>query len=202
MLVHIPRHSHSRHHTLLRAVYRQRKVAFIDRMNWPLTPVGDEERDDYDAHADYLILLDDTGDVAGSARFLPTTGPHLMADHFGHLCADGAPRGAHIWELSRLCYNPFDQSGNAAARIRQRLALAMLEVAIVHGIEQLVFVTHMAVFTRVLGYGWNIRPLGPPTGTRAVDIGAFSIDVDAASLRRMRANFGIYQPIVALSAAA
>jgi N-acyl-L-homoserine lactone synthetase len=202
MILYITRHNRARYKALLEQMHTQRKIAFIDRMGWDLIPSGNAEVDSYDSKANYLLVLDSDGRLAGSVRLLETTGSHLLVDHFQHLCHGVPPTGPTVWEISRLCYDPENQSANSDMRIRQQLALAMMETALAHDVKILTFVTHIAVMTRVMRYGWEIEPLGLATGIGAFDIGAFKMAVNDTSLRRMRANLGIYEPVIQLGIAA
>ena len=50
-----------------------------------------------------MIWEEPDGSHGGSMRFLPTTGPVMVNDHFGHL-TDGVPIASpRIWECTRFC---------------------------------------------------------------------------------------------------
>lgn len=89
------------------AMLRDRATQFRDRLGWPVH-VDDlgRERDEYDHRgALYVIVEGAGGRHEGSARFLPTVGPHMAADHFAHLLG-GALRSPLIWEVTRFCLAP------------------------------------------------------------------------------------------------
>ena len=90
------------------AMLRDRATQFRDRLGWPVH-VDDmgRERDQYDhTGALYVIVEGSDGRHEGSARFLPTVGPHMAADHFAHLLGGGALRSPLIWEVTRFCLAP------------------------------------------------------------------------------------------------
>ena len=93
------------HHVhLSQTMFRDRADQFRTRLGWDVT-VGDdgEGRDAYDAlNPLYVIWENADGSHGGSMRFLPTTGPVMVNDHFGHLIS-GPIRSPLIWECTRFC---------------------------------------------------------------------------------------------------
>lgn len=97
-----------RHPDLARAMFRDRARQFRDRLGWPVT-VDDrgEERDGYDAlNPLYVLWQNPDGGHGGSMRFLPTTGPVMVNDIFGHLTGGGPVISPLIWECTRFCLAP------------------------------------------------------------------------------------------------
>ncbi|WP_339772684.1 acyl-homoserine-lactone synthase [uncultured Pseudosulfitobacter sp.] len=87
------------------AMFRDRADQFKTRLGWEVS-VDDTgaERDQYDdLNPLYVIWEEPDGSHGGSMRFLPTTGPVMVNDHFGHL-TDGVPIASpRIWECTRFC---------------------------------------------------------------------------------------------------
>jgi acyl homoserine lactone synthase len=84
MIVVIEPHNAHKYSNLIDEMFRLRARIFRDRLRWDVQVVDGKERDKYDDEAPvYLIYTDDeTGEIKGSLRLLPTTGPTLLADFF------------------------------------------------------------------------------------------------------------------------
>jgi len=82
---------------------RFRKLLFIDRLRWDLSPSGEFERDDFDhQYAEYAILLY-KGWIIGGFRATPMNRPNLSRDVFGHLASERSlPRSPDHLEISRF----------------------------------------------------------------------------------------------------
>lgn len=175
---------------VLAAMHRDRKRVFVDRLRWRIPVVADEfEVDGFDTDAAvYLLSLDAERRHLGSLRLLPSTGPHLLADVFPHLCQRGVPRGDDVWEITRLCTSP---EASAAKTIRQELAVAVIEYALLSGIRQLTSVTHLAYLSQLLSVGWDCEPLGLPQDLDGVAVGAVVINVTSETLALMRRRTGM-----------
>ena len=63
-----------------------------------------EERDQYDdLNPIYVIWEEPDGSHGGSMRVLPTTGPVMVNDVFGHLTGGEPINSPLIWEVTRFC---------------------------------------------------------------------------------------------------
>jgi acyl homoserine lactone synthase len=85
-------------------MFTHRADQFSTRLGWDVTIDRQGfERDEYDAlNPLYVIWETAEGGHGGSSRFLPTTGPVMVNDHFSHLTT--APiRSQLIWECTRFC---------------------------------------------------------------------------------------------------
>lgn len=181
-------------------MHAARKQVFVDGLKWDLkTTDGLYEIDEYDhENTIYLIVADaQTGGHLGSVRLLPTDGPHLLGDKFAQLCADGVPRGADIYEITRLVTRP-GLSRDEARQVRERLAVAVFEFAIVHNVEHFTMMTHMIFLSSVIAFGWDCEPLGMPQQMDGVDVAALRIDVDAAMLAKLRRKTNLVDPVLGL----
>jgi N-acyl-L-homoserine lactone synthetase len=181
---------------LARAMLRDRKTVFIDRLGWDLqSPDGLHEIDQYDG-PDTLYLLvhqPSTGRHLGSVRLLPSMGPHLLTDHFPFLCADGVPRGPDVWEITRLVTAPgLDRS--QALQVRRQLSLALFDQALALGVTRYTMLTHMPWVPALLSIGWDAEPLGLPHGDGANAVCALGINVDATMRARLATAWGMAAP--------
>ncbi len=94
-----------RHPKLARTMFLDRTDQFKTRLGWDVrVDVNGEERDDYDdMNPLYVIWEDAEGRHGGSMRFLPTTGPTMVNDVFGHLTGGSPVVSPLIWECTRFC---------------------------------------------------------------------------------------------------
>ena len=107
------------------AMLRDRAAQFRGRLGWPVqVDAHGRERDQYDhGGALYVVCTDAEGRHEGSARFLPTTGPHMTEDHFLHLTDGVALKSPLIWEVTRFCLAP-----GAGRHVAPRIMLGGAEV--------------------------------------------------------------------------
>ncbi len=98
-------------------MFTHRADQFKTRLGWDVSvDAKGHERDEYDAlNPLYVIWETSNGGHGGSTRFLPTTGPVMLNDHFGHLI-DAPIRSPLIWECTRFCMAP-GQGANVAAAL-------------------------------------------------------------------------------------
>ena len=89
-------------------MFRDRTRQFRDRLGWPVTvDAQGHERDEYDRENPlYVIWERADGSHGGSMRFLPTTGPTMVNDHFSHLTDGVKIQSPLIWECTRFCLSP------------------------------------------------------------------------------------------------
>lgn len=90
------------------SMFKDRAWQFRDRLGWAVT-VDDNghERDSYDdLNPLYVIWETQAGTHGGSMRFLPTTGPTMVNDHFRHIIVGETIRSPSVWECTRFCLAP------------------------------------------------------------------------------------------------
>jgi acyl homoserine lactone synthase len=134
----------------LDAMFRLRHRVFSDRLEWDVNSRGGRERDVYDLQSPiYLLATDDRGDVQGTWRLLPTTGPYMLRDVFPELM-DGAPLPSDpfVWETSRFAVEPGengeDRRGNVN-HLTSELFAGLVEWALLFGIREVVTVYDVRV---------------------------------------------------------
>ncbi len=184
----------------LHTMHADRKTVFIDQLKWDLAVTDDAlDIDEYDTENTlYLMVQDDvTGGHLGSVRLLATTGPHLLADKFAHLCADGVPRAADTYEITRLVTRP-GLPRDAAERVREQLCVAIVEFALARDITAFTMMTHMAFLSAVIAVGWDCEPLGMPHDLDGVPVAALRITIDAATLVRLQEQWNFVAPVLRL----
>lgn len=164
---------------VLRAMFAARKRVFVDLLRWNLPVLaGRFEVDQFDNPcAEYLVLTDADGNHRGSARLLRSDGPHLLADHYAHLCPAGIPCGPAVREITRFCLDP--ALGAAARRkTRNQLVTELAEHALAHAITAYTGIATYAWFEQISRFGWACRKLGPSGDLRSRDLVALQITID------------------------
>jgi acyl homoserine lactone synthase len=87
-------------------MFRLRAATFKTRLDWDVEVIDGWERDAYDdLDPLYLMSIDPlSGQLRGSCRLLPTSGPHMMSEVFGpHFEPDATLCSPRIWEVTRFC---------------------------------------------------------------------------------------------------
>ncbi|WP_298935299.1 acyl-homoserine-lactone synthase [uncultured Ruegeria sp.] len=90
---------------LAEGMFQDRADQFKTRLGWDVN-VNEkgEERDQYDdLNPLYVIWEEPDGSHGGSMRVLPTTGPVMVNEIFGHLTGGSPIRSPLIWEVTRFC---------------------------------------------------------------------------------------------------
>ncbi|AVO38103.1 acyl-homoserine-lactone synthase [Pukyongiella litopenaei] len=135
---------------LARTMFEDRADQFRTRLGWDVF-VDDQgqERDRYDRLDPlYVIWENADGGHGGSMRFLPTTGPVMVNDVFGHLTGGNPVSSPMIWECTRFCL-----SRNAGSNVAAALMLAGGEIMEGFGIRHFVgvFDARMVRIYRAIG---------------------------------------------------
>lgn len=176
-------HNRARHSALLDAMYADRKRVFVDMLKWDVPHDGVAERDEFDNDsAVYLVLADQwSGRHLASLRLLRTDQRHILGDIFPTLCAEPAPRGADIREITRLCLAP-GIGRTARLRARNLLARSLVEYALLTGVKAYTGVAETGWLGQILSAGWRCRPLGLPKIIGGTLLGSLIIEIDAGTL--------------------
>jgi acyl homoserine lactone synthase len=165
------------------SMFRDRADQFSARLGWPVTVDAQGfETDAYDAlNPLYVIWQGADGLHRGSMRFLPTTGPTMIADHFAHLLQGHVLASRKTWECTRFCLG-----AKAGGRVAAGLMLGGGEVMRGYGISRFagVFDARMVRIYRQIGASpQELGSAGTGRDRIAVGLWAFS---DAARARVAR----------------
>ncbi|WP_179378261.1 acyl-homoserine-lactone synthase [Jannaschia marina] len=158
------------HGDLAAQMFRDRAAQFRDRMGWDVhVDALGWETDQYDGCDPlYVIAEDAAGRHAGSMRFLPTTGPHMLAEVFPHLMPQPV-MAADTWECTRFCLSP-----GADAAVARRLLLAASELGLGLGLRACLGVFDRPMVRVYRRLGWSPEVLGSADGISA---GRWTFDV-------------------------
>lgn len=145
------------HASLADAMFRDRAAQFRDRLGWDVqVDALGWETDAYDRLDPlYVIAVDGQGGHAGSMRLMPTTGPHMLADHFADLVAGPAPRGPALWEVTRFCLAP-----DAAAGTAPLLALGLSTAALALEVDRIIGLFEAPMLRVYRRLGWRPQVIG------------------------------------------
>ncbi|KIN60178.1 Autoinducer synthesis protein [Sulfitobacter noctilucae] len=164
------------HPDLARGMFQDRADQFKARLGWEVSvDAAGEERDDYDAKNPlYVIWEEPDGSHGGSMRFLPTTGPVMVNDHFGDLI-EGPIASPLIWECTRFCLRR-----GAGAHVAAALMLGGGEIMQGFGIKHFVgvFDARMVRIYRMIGSSPEV--LGSQgTGRDQISVGLWNFTDEA-----------------------
>lgn len=152
------------HADLAADMFRHRAAQVRGRVGWQHTvdALGWETDACDSLNPLYVIVEGEAGSHLASMRFLPTMGPVIQSDVFGHLTGEGPIRSPRIWEATRLCLAP-----GAGPAVAQHLLLATSELGLGMGLSHFVGVFDapmIGVYRRV---GWQPEVLGTKNGVSA-----------------------------------
>jgi N-acyl-L-homoserine lactone synthetase len=177
MIVAIEPHDARQHSLLIDKMFRLRARVFRDRLGWDVQVIDGKERDKYDdAGPVYIVYADDdTQEVKGCLRLLPTTGPTLLVDIFADTLPDAVHiRAPTIWECTRFCI--VDGDREEVLLTSAILITALGTVAINSGIESIIGNFDSAMLRLYRRLGCEVDVLGSTQRYgRPVYLGLFPI---------------------------
>jgi acyl-homoserine lactone synthase len=179
-------------------MHHDRKRVFVDALGWQLRAPGSWlEVDEFDSeHAIYLVAIGQTGGHEASVRLLPSSRPHMMSEVFADLCPQGVMRSDRVWEISRLVTSPDLPRGTSVFAVHRRIAMALMEFAVLNDITRYVLVTEARRVPALLSVGWQVDPLSLPVDYHGCEIQALAIHADEQTLIEMRARYGVAAPVL------
>ena len=176
---------------LIAGMHRLRYRVFRDRLNWDVSVSGEMEIDAYDAlNPTYIIAVDESGNVAGCARLLPTTGPTMLSKTFPVLLgATPCPSSEHIFESSRFCVDTRGAGRATAVGIGDttfHLLAGILEWGLANDQKTVVTVTDIR-FERILRRaGWPLDRFAAPMQIGSTKALAGRLPITEAALMAVR----------------
>lgn len=169
----------------LAGMFRLRDQVFNKRLGWNLKTRNGWEQDSFDdLHPVYMVVRNNSRQVRGCWRLLPTLGPYMLKNTFAQLLqGEAAPSNADTWEISRFAMAPTSsqdaRQANLGAATFEMLQKAV-QFADEHGIRRYVFVTSVAVERLLKRIGLNIHRFGDGKAQRIGHVLSVAcwIDVD------------------------
>jgi acyl homoserine lactone synthase len=183
-------------------MHRLRFRVFKQRLNWDVTTSGDLEIDEFDALAPvYLLHCNADGNVDGSVRLLPTTGPNMLRNTFPSLLgSEPAPQDQTVWEASRFAVDtPLGSRTNPGSLSLATFELfaATLEFGMSRELRDIVAVVDMRMERILRRAGWTLRRLGQARSIGNTFAVAGLLEISPAVLARIRTLGGLYGPLLA-----
>lgn len=186
----------------MEAMFRARTAVFHRRLDWKVTVRKGCEVDRYDQQNPlYLIAIDDkSGDITGSARLLPTTGPDTFGESFSALFERPINlSSATVWECTRFCVHPTARSSGSlrnATRVSYELNLAVCELGLRAGMTQIQAVYDQFMVKVYQHAAWRPTPLARSTriGKLPAYVGVW--DVSQRTLAEMRKASGVEDSVI------
>lgn len=174
------------HPLLADTMFRDRADQFRTRLGWDVTVNAEgHERDEYDdLDPLYVIWECPDGRHGGSMRFLPTTGPVMVNDVFGHLTGGMPIRDPSIWECTRFCL-----ARNAKSNVAAALMLGGGEIMQGFGIRHFVGVFDARMVRIYRAIGASPKVLGSEgEGRDRISVGLWSFSPQARDRVARRAG--------------
>ena len=172
-------------------MFKSRAVVFHERLQWKVTVKDGWETDQYDDEDPvYLLSLDENGQLQGSLRLLPTTGPTMLQNEFANFFTDSVDVSAPtIWECTRFCIPPHSPtgSGKVAALASAELLIGLCELCVSSGIEFVVGVYDNSMPRVYQRIGWSPELLArsrPEIGD--ISVGLWEATPSALATMRQR----------------
>lgn len=175
-------------------VARYRHKVFVEKLGWQLKCDDSLEYDQFDRDDTvYVIAQNETAEVIGSARLLPTTRPYLLSEVFPQLLNGMPPPcSPDVWELSRFAAVDFNSRGGSAldqfsSPIAVGLLRASQKCATAHGAKRFITVSPLGVERLLRRAGFQAHRLAPPVIVDGNPLFACSISCDSES------HFGVHE---------
>ena len=203
MFLTIEPHQHEKYRHLLDKMFRLRARVFGEKLGWDVPVANGVERDRYDDLSPlYLISTnDEQTEVYASMRFLPTTGPTLLADVFHETLSDELDLDSpFIWECTRFCVDEelIEREGRPVdcARLGGQMLIACCEFGLRSGIDHILanFDPIRLRIWRRAGAKVDLIGKSDAFGERPVYLGLF--EISEAVLHTMRYRLGVNEPLL------
>jgi acyl homoserine lactone synthase len=204
MFVTIEAHQYEMYRHLLDKMFRLRARVFADKLGWDVPVRGGMERDRYDDLSPLYLIATDAKqqEVYACMRFLPTTGPTLLADVFHETMAEEVDLDSpFIWECTRFCVDEelIAQQDEAidVVRLGGQMLIACCEFGLRSGIDQILanFDPIRLRIWRRAGAKVDVIGKSESFGERPVYLGLFEVSEEV--LHTMRYRLGVTEPLLA-----
>jgi len=174
----------------LDGMFKLRHEVFKERLNWDVGSTQGRERDQFDDLDPVYIVCEQDGEVLGSWRLLPTTGPYMLKDVFPELLHGApAPQATDMWEISRFAVSKRVAGNDSLGTIRdvtQLLLDQLFTFAARRNLSRIVAVSDVR-FERILKRsGLLTHRYGAPLQIGVTQAVAGYADVSELNLRRVQ----------------
>jgi acyl homoserine lactone synthase len=203
MIIALNSDAQGRFPALFDQMFRQRAHTFKERFGWDVSVTDGWETDAFD-NLDPLYIMSVTPDrsrLLGSARLLPTSGPHMMSEIFGvHFEPDATLRTPLIWEITRFCTDENAKTTSTPSGLSYttlELLAGICELGMANGISHVT-----AVFEPLMGRiyrraGLRTTMLGKSTSLGASTVYAGLWELNQNTQRALREAGGLAASVIA-----
>lgn len=182
----------------IEAMHRHRYDLFVGERGWKALESPDRlDVDEFDtSDATYLIALDRSGAVVGSARLIPSWRPNMLKTLFPEYCRGEVPTGPGIWEWTRHTTPGRRHDKAFNIQVQLVLNLAVLEFAQSRAIEAFIGILEAGLLPYTAELGWTSQPLGRPQSYGEGVAVAIQSAVHPGHLASLRAAAGIHDAVL------
>lgn len=153
-------------HGIIDDCFKLRHKVFNERLSWKVTSHKRREIDVFDNQETwYAALRNESHQVVGTWRALPTTGDYMLRSVFPEMTrGEPMPSDKNIWEISRFAIDKTKRTiptgRNYICQESKALIQSFYDFSYQHDIDQLVAVTSVAAERMMKKLGVNLRRLG------------------------------------------
>lgn len=177
---------------VLDQMFRLRKKIFVDERGWEMPVQDGKEIDQFDTEdADYVLYIDDKGDIKVGLRYMPYSVPNMTKDVFGHLLYE-PPKGRLVYEMTRA----FIVEEARDSGLFSLLLCAKYEYLLWRGASHLIEVVDTRFLPMLLETGWHMRVVGKPEPDESGVHVPIMTPVNQKALDLPRQRFGIDKPVL------
>lgn len=185
----------SQHGQVMKAQYKLRHRAFLERQSYKVHSYNDMEYDQYDnPSAIYLVCMDDTNERAlGVSRLTPVAHRSMLQDLYPDMVNNkNIFYEKNIWEGTRFCV---EKELNAAQRkdVANALVGAYFEFGFAHGAHKIIGIMPNYILKRVFrDSGCDYETLGSIKIIDGQKIQAASLDINMNTFKKFQNTTGIF----------
>jgi acyl-homoserine lactone synthase len=189
----IDRHNRTEFENSLDQNFRLRRDIFVVERGWTDFDRGIYETDQYDTEDTvYVVSIDASDNVVGGFRLYPSVLPHMLSETFAHMVDGRILQRPDIFELSRL---GLAQSARNS-RTYCELFLGLLECGLALGLSGTTALIRTLRIPVVQTIGLSVIPLGLPREIDQESQTAILIEIDEASLARVRRSANRHESVL------
>jgi len=188
------------HKDAIKAQYKLRHKAFLERQSYKVFSYKDMEYDQYDnPSAVYLVHegAEERDSAWGVSRLTPVSHRSMLQDLYPSMVDDHAIFSTpNVWEGTRFCV---EKSLDSVTRmlVSQELVGAYFEFGLLYGVRKVIGMMPTFILRRVFqASGCTYEHLGPSFLIDKQRIQAASMDITQQNFNRFRQKTGIHHQII------
>ncbi len=203
MILYVTPANRAQHRQKMDEFFQLRHKVFCEKLNWVPARTDKREVDRFDALFNvYILCIDDnSGQVAGGVRLMPTTGPTLLNTIWRDMLpSNNDYRSSNIWEATRFCVDEeiSSRKKNLLNRTTLMLSIAVADFGNANGISHVIAVCEHYFFNMSGAYGPKAEIISTKTDENGLEIscGMWSTASIQSMLTWSRAITGNVEPAI------